>query len=81
MTIKTATADVKYVFINMGRCLHLLYKKLAVTNLPSSRLPAINITGIINPENKSPIPLTEKYAAHPAISKDVAPTSNVNFFI
>ena len=67
MTINNPHASVKYVlYRNLITC-HCLYNRLTANNLPTSRLDAITTTGRKLPANNSPIPFTEKYAAHPAI--------------
>lgn len=69
MAINMNTALDRYNFIIHRSSSHLRYMKLTAISLPISKLVAIITTDMKLPANNKPIPLTEKYAALPAISK------------
>jgi hypothetical protein len=54
---------------------------VAATNLANSNEPAITITESEAPANRTPNPVTEKYAAHPATITADNPTKYFNQFI
>ena len=54
---------------------------MAVTNFANSNEEAIIITATDAPENNTPNPVTEKYAAHPATISAETPTKYLSQFI
>ena len=58
-----------------------LYTNEAATNLPSSKLLAINITDNVAPANNLDNPNIENNAALPATNKAVNDKSGINVFV
>ena len=81
IAISANTANIIYTRINILALFQYLNNHDVVTNLPSSKEDAIIIAAIVAPENNIPIPYTLKYAAHPAINKELSITKCLNFII
>jgi len=81
ISIKVPTDIVKYHLLNPFKESHSCFRYVAATNLANSKEPAITITETDAPANSTPNPVTEKYAAQPAIRIADNPTNIFNQFI
>ena len=71
INIKTTTAMDKYVFNSTEVSFQYLYSQLAVSNLPTSSVPAIIAIGSAEALKIAISPSMENHAATPAMAKAV----------